>query len=90
MCARMYDDVRADVQVSWARMYSRFAWVYTDVRADVHPNRTILYFLLYIQVISFLDITARLRPSSPLPRRTGGLSLGALGYGGFVAVDAIP
>ena len=46
MCARMYDDVRADVQVSWARMYSRFAWVYTDVRADVHPNRTILYFLL--------------------------------------------
>ena len=48
MCARMYDDVRADVQVSWARMYSRFAWVYTDVRADVHPNRIILYFLFYI------------------------------------------
>ena len=35
MYGRMYDDVRADVQMSWARMYSGFAWVYTDVRADV-------------------------------------------------------
>ena len=33
----------------------------------------------------FLNLAARLRPPSPLPRRTGGLSLGALGYGGFIA-----
>ena len=33
----------------------------------------------------FHGLAARLRPPSPLPRRTGGLSLGALGYGGFIA-----
>ena len=33
----------------------------------------------------FLNLAARLRSPSPLPRRTGGLSLGALGYGGFIA-----
>ena len=60
MCARMYDDVRADVHVSWTRMYSRFAWVYTDVRADVHPNRTILYFLLYILCTSMWSDEASL------------------------------
>ena len=43
MCARMYDDVRADVQMSWTRMYSRFAWVYTDVRADVQRSWARMY-----------------------------------------------
>ena len=57
----MYDDVRADIQVIWTRMYSRFAWVYTDMRADVHPNRTILYFLFYILCTSMWRVSVGVR-----------------------------